>query len=206
MFVIGPVSKMRKWEAEEILRNTVQSKVGPLQHRRMDPSTTFTWFVENRFVPVMSGGWRPPTKKTNEYDLAHYIGPVFGSRALGSISEYDLQVFLNGLAAKGFSETIVKHCYALLKSVFKMARKQKFVDENPAEDIFVPETKPVKRPTITAEQIRGLYEAIEDPRDHALMCAGVFCAPRTSEAFGLTWKSYCGDHFVFTDTAWEGEL
>jgi integrase len=206
MVVIGAVSKMRKWEAEEILRKTVQAKVGPTQHQRMDPATTFAWFVENRYVPMKSGGWRPSTKKTNEYDFAHYISPVFGSKSLGSISEYDLQVFLNNLAARGFSESIVKHCRALLKSVFKAARKQKFIDENPAEDIFMPETKPVKRPITAAEHIRALYGAIEDPRDHALMCAGLFCAPRTSEAFGLTWKSYRGDHFVFTDTAWEGEL
>jgi hypothetical protein len=206
MFVIGPVSKFKKWEAESILRKTVEAKVGPLQEQRMDPATTFGWFIENRFVPMKSGGWRKPTKQTNDYDINHYLIPPFGTKALGAISEYDLQVFLNGLADRGFSESVVKHCYALLKSVFKAARKQKFIDDNPAEDIFMPDTKPVKRPTTTAAYIRALYEAIEDPRDHALMCAGLFCAPRTSEAFGLTWKSYRGDHFVFTDTAWEGEL
>jgi hypothetical protein len=206
MFVIGSVSKLRKWEAEEILRKTVESKVGPVQEQRMDPATTFGWFIENRFVPTRSGGWGEATKNTNIYDLKHYIVPVFGSRALGSITEDDLQMFLNRLAVQGYSESILKHCYALLKSVFKMARKRKFVCDNPAEELFMPITKPVKRPTSTPEYIRALYEAIEDPRDHALMCAGLFCAPRTSEAFGLTWKAYRGDHFVFSDTAWEGKL
>jgi integrase len=204
MFVIGPVSKFKKWEAENILRTTAESRVGPIQEQRMDPATTFGWFVKNRFIPTKSGGWSPATKNSNTYDLDHYIGPVFDRRALGSISEDELQMFLNNLAAKGYSESVVKHCYALLKAVFKMVRKRKFISDNPAEDIFLPRTKPVKKPTATAEIIRTLYD--EDPRDHALMCAGLFCAPRTSEAFGLTWKAYRGDHFVFSDTAWEGRL
>ena len=205
MFVIGFVSKMRKWEAEDILRNTVESKVGPLQHRRMDPATTFDWFVENRYVPMKKGGWGEATEATNKYDLKHYLLPAFGPRAIGSISEYDVQVFLNKLATR-YSDAVVRHCYTLLKSIFKMARKQKFVDDDPAEDVVMPKTKPVKKPTVAAQQIRALYEAIEDPRDHALMCAALFCAPRTSEAFGLTWKSYRGDHFRFSSTAWEGKL
>ena len=206
MFVIGQVSKMRKWEAEDVLRKTVEEKVGPLQQQRMDPATTFGWFVENRYIPMKSGKWRKATKQGMEYELKHYIGAAFSTRALGSITEYDLQVFLNKLAMDEFSDSIVRHCYTLLKSVFKMARKQKFIDENPAEDIFKPETKPVKKPVSKAEYIRALYQAVEDERDHALMCAGLFCAPRTSEAFGLTWKAYHGDHFIFEDTAWEGEL
>jgi hypothetical protein len=64
----------------------------------------------------------------------------------------------------------------------------------------------VKKPTTTAQFIRALYEGIEDARDHALMCAALFCAPRTSGAFGLTWKCYRGDHFRFCGTAWEGKL
>ena len=206
MFVIGQVSKMRKWEAENVLRKTVAEKVGPLQQQRMDPATTFGWFVENRYVPMKSGKWRKATKQGTGYELRHYLGAAFWIRPLGSISEYELQIFLNKLATDGFSDSIVRHCYTLLKSVFKMARKQKFVDENPAEDIFKPETRPVKKPVAKAEYIRAMYEAIEDERDHALMCAGLFCAPRTSEAFGLTWKAYHGDHFIFEDTAWEGEL
>lgn len=188
MFVIGHVSKMRKWEAEDVLRKTVEEKVGPLQQQRMDPATTFGWFVENRYIPIKSGKWRKATKQGTGYDLKHYLGMAFGHRALGSITEHDLQVFLNKLATDGYSDSVVRHCYTLLKSIFKMARKQKFVVENPAEDIFKPETKPVKKPVSKAEYIRALYEAIEDERDHALMCAGLFCAPRTSEAFGLTWK------------------
>lgn len=173
MFVIGAVSKMRKWEAEDVLRKTVEAKAGPLQQARMDPATTFDWFIENRYVPMKSGSWGEATRQTNEYDLKHYLSPTFGHRALSTISEYDLQVFLNNLA-ENYSDSVVRHCHTLLRSIFKMARKQKFIAENPAEDIAKPKTKPVKKPTSSAQFIRALYEAIEDPRDHALMCAALF--------------------------------
>jgi integrase len=38
------------------------------------------------------------------------------------------------------------------------------------------------------------------------MCIGLFCATRTSETFGLQWKSYRGDRLMIESTAYEGEL
>src|ERR1700730_2732901 len=59
---------------------------------------------------------------------------------------------------------------------------------------------------MTPEQINLLIEAIEDPHDLCLMCIGLFCATRTSETFGLQWKSYGGDSLMIHSTAYEGEL
>ncbi len=70
MFVIGPVSKMRKWEAEDLMRKKVEAKVGPLQHQHLDPATTFGWFVENRYVPIKTGRWRPLRKKLTSMTLS----------------------------------------------------------------------------------------------------------------------------------------
>jgi len=38
------------------------------------------------------------------------------------------------------------------------------------------------------------------------MCIGLFCATRTSETFGVQWKSCPGDRLVILNTAYEGEL
>ena len=59
---------------------------------------------------------------------------------------------------------------------------------------------------MTPEQINLLIEAMEDPHDLCLMCIGLFCATRTSETFGLQWKSYGGDSLMIHSTAYEGEL
>ncbi len=45
------------------------------------------------------------------------------------------------------------------------AQKPSFITANPSEDTKMPETKAVSRPTMTAEQIIKLIDAIEDPHD-----------------------------------------
>ena len=67
-------------------------------------------------------------------------------------------------------------------------------------------TRPVKKPKINAEQIKALVKGIKDPHDKCLMSVGLFCALRTSEAFGVKWKAYLGDTLVVETTAYEGEV
>jgi len=88
----------------------------------------------------------------------------------------------------------------------KMAQKLKFIADNPGEETKMPATRPVERPTMTPGQINSLIRAIENPHDLCLMCIGLFCATRTSETFGLQWKSYLGDRLMIHSTAYEGEL
>ena len=87
-----------------------------------------------------------------------------------------------------------------------MARKLKLLPEDPSEELKMPQTKEVKRPIMTAKQISDLINAIEDIHDLCLMSIGLFCATRTSETLGLTWKSYAGDRLIPLNTALEGRL
>jgi hypothetical protein len=64
----------------------------------------------------------------------------------------------------------------------------------------------VKRPSKTTKQIRDLIGVIEDGHDLCLMSIAVFCATRTSQTLGLTWKSYAGDKLIPLNTAFEGQL
>jgi integrase len=116
-----------------------------------------------------------------------------------------LQTQLNDLAGK-YSESIVKHAFVNLRSIMRVAHKLKFIAENPGDDTGMPDTRAVERPTITPEQINCLIQGIEEPHDLCLMCIGLFCATRTSETFGLQWKSYLGDSLMIHNTAYEGRL
>ena len=59
---------------------------------------------------------------------------------------------------------------------------------------------------MTAEQIAKLIDSIKDVHDLCLMSVALFCATRTSETLGLTWKSYAGDKLIPHNTAFEGRL
>jgi integrase len=100
----------------------------------------------------------------------------------------------------------VRHVFSNVKAIFRIARKMKFIAEDPAEDLRMPDTRIVKKPKIEPKMILDLIDSIPHPRDRALLAVGCFCGPRTSENLGLTWKSYAGDHFIVYDTAYEGTL
>jgi integrase len=206
--VLGKKSGLRKWEAEKKLQEIILRENGEGKATAVlpaDDSITFDWFVTERFLPMRRGRWRPATKEKTEFEIDRYLVERFKNVPVREIGTFELQVLLNDLARK-YSESIVKHAYVNLRAIMKTALKLKLVSENPGEDVKMPETRAIKRPTMTAQQIMSLIDAIEDPHDLCLMSIGLFCATRTSETFGLQWKSYGGDRLIVHGTAYGGRL
>jgi integrase len=206
--VLGSKSELRKWEAEQKLQTVIQEENGKSVTgfvAKADDSVTFGWFVKEKYIPMRGGQWRPATKQKTEFEINKYLVENFKSVPMRDLGLFELQVRLNKLA-ESYSDSIVRHAFVNIRSIMRLARKLKFLQEDPAEDLKKPQTKEVKRPTMTAEQIAKLIDAIEDVHDLCLMSVALFCATRTSETLGLTWKSYAGDKLIPLNTAFEGEL
>jgi integrase len=206
--VLGLKSELRKWEAEKKLQEVILKENGNGNADRLvisDDTVTFGWFVAERYLPMRRGRWRPPTREKTEFEISKYLVAKFSGVPLRRITAFEMQMVLNNLAER-YSESIVKHAYVNLRSIMRVAHKLKFVSENPGEDLSMPETKTVHRPTMNTEQVAKLIDAIEDPHDLCLMGIALFCATRTSETFGLQWKSYAGDRLVVHGTAYAGRL
>jgi integrase len=203
---LGYIGKLKKWEAKEKLKSLIAEELGTQQGaERPDPKTTFGWFVEYRYLPMREGRWHKGTKDKTTYEINRYLGEYFRDRSPGEVTQFELQVHLNRLA-QDFSDSIVRHAFSNLKAIFCTARKMKFIVEDPAEDLLMPDTRTVQKPKIEPKMILDLIDSIPHPRDRALLAVGCFCGPRTSEDLGLTWKSYAFDHFIIHDTAYEGTL
>jgi integrase len=197
---------MKKWEAREKLQSLIAEDLGLQQSaKRPDPKTTFAWFVRHRYLPMREGRWHQATKEKTSYEIERYLVEYFGDCSIEEVTQFELQIHLNRLA-EDFSDSIVRHAFSNIKAIFRTARKMKFLVEDPAEDLFMPDTRVVEKPKIEPRMILDLIESIPHPRDRALLAVGCFCGPRTSESFGLTWKSYSVDHLIVYDTAYEGEL
>jgi integrase len=200
--------ELRKWEAEKKLQGVIlmENGNGNVAHLVIsDDTVTFGWFVAERYLPMRRGRWRPSTREKTEFEISKYLVAKFSEVPLRKITGFEMQMVLNNLAER-YSESIVQHAYVNLRSIIRVAYKLKFVSENPGEDLRMPETKTVHRPTMSTEQVAKLIDAIEDPHDLCLMGIALFCATRTSETFGLQWKSYAGDRLVVQDTAYAGRL
>jgi integrase len=127
------------------------------------------------------------------------------SKALCELEKFHCQVFLNGLAEKSFSFTVVDHCRTMLKAILEEAVDSDLVGKNPARKLVNPETKETEKHVLPKSEARALLEALPF-RDKLIVAIAAFCAMRPGEIFGLRWSSWRGDHLQIESTAWRGIL
>lgn len=206
---ICPKANTPKWKAQQKLQEIIVRESGgngTAPTLLPDDSVTFAWFVNQRYIPMREGAWSPAYKKSNIYGLGHYLTSRFGERPLRNLDTFEIQIWLNQLAAKGYSEAVVGHCFTNIRAITRLAKKLKFLSEDPAEDVTKPQTKSIERPVMTREQIALLLRAINDVHDLCLLYVGIFCGTRTSEVMGMQWKSWNGESLMPHGTAFEGKL
>ena len=67
---LGYIGKLKKWEAKEKLKSLIAEDLGPQQAtERLDPKTTFGWFVKHRYLPMREGRWHKATKDKTGYEI-----------------------------------------------------------------------------------------------------------------------------------------
>jgi hypothetical protein len=96
-------SKMTKSEAREALRLEVARQTGQdLGEGRVlkDSSTTFEWFVRNRYFPLRKGDWRPETAKEKMAQLEIDLIARFGEYPLDAFDRFMLQTHVYDLALR----------------------------------------------------------------------------------------------------------
>ncbi|MGA2978039.1 MAG: tyrosine-type recombinase/integrase [Terriglobales bacterium] len=199
---LGEKSKMRKWEAENKLRGIIATHA---KHQPGADHQTLAWFARERFLPMHSPQWAPATKELNTGNIDHHIVPALGDLLLTEIDKFRCQVFLNDLAARGFSFSLVDHNRTLLKSILEEAIDAELIGRNPARKLKMPETKMPVKFVLPKDQARTLLDSLCF-RDRLIAMIAAFCAMRPGEIFGLTWSSWRGDHFQIESTAWRGQF
>src|SRR6202789_872617 len=207
---LAPKAGTPKWKAEEKLRDIILKDTkgpGPTPTLPPDDTVTFRWFVKERYIPMRRGSWSPTYKKTNTYNLEHYLIGHFGEMPLRNLSTFEIQVWLNKLVEeKDYSDSVVRSCFNNIRAITHLARKQKFLAEDPGEDVTMPITKISEKPVMPINLMLLLLGAIEDLGDLCLMLVGIFSGPRASEAMGFQWKSWTGVSLMPYGTAVEGQF
>jgi hypothetical protein len=159
-----PKAGTPKWKAEQMLHAIILNETGvPAKTTTTiaDDSATFRWFVEERYILMRQSAWSQAYRKINSYEIRHYLVDRFGRIPLGQLGTFEIQVWLNKLAGQ-YSQSVVRHCYAYIRSITHMAKKLGFLTIDPAEDVTMPQTKPVAKPQMAQEQILALIGGIHD--------------------------------------------
>jgi hypothetical protein len=79
-----------------------------------DSSTTFEWFVRNRYFPLRQGDWRPETAKEKMAQIEIDLIDKFGELPLESMDRFMLQTHVNQLADR-YNPDRVKQARSYLK-------------------------------------------------------------------------------------------
>jgi integrase len=171
---LGEKSKVRKWEAEEKLRKIISTAH---KQQPFGNSLTFQWFTRERFLPMREPQWAPSTRETNLYNLEHHLLPALGGTPLTELDKFKCQIFLNGLAQRGFSFTVVDHNRTMLKAILEEALDADLIGKNPARKLVNPETKEPKKQVLSKTDARTLLGALSF-RDRLIAMIAAFCAMR----------------------------
>jgi hypothetical protein len=157
-----PKAGTPKWKAEQMLHAIILKETAvPAKTSTAisDDSATFRWFVEERYLPMRQGAWSPAYRKTNTYEIQHYLVAQFGRVPLRQLGTFEIQVWLNGLAEKGYSQSVVRHCFSNIRAITHLAKKQKYLSEDPGEDVTMPLMNPIHKPRMTrSKSWRSLVE------------------------------------------------
>ena len=116
---------------------------------------TFRWFVKERYIPMRRGSWSPTYKKTNTYNLEHYLIGHFGDLPLRNLSTFEIQVWLNKLVEeKDYSESVVRQLF-----------QQHSRHHSSGEEAEVPDRRPRRRRQHADHKARQKAGSCEiDPR------------------------------------------
>jgi integrase len=184
-------SKMTKLEAREALRAEITKRTGQNLAGRVlkDSSTTFEWFVRNRYFPVRKGDWRPQTAKEKMAQIEIDLIARFGEYPLDSFDRFMLQTHVNELAER-YSQDRVKQARSYLKSIFDEAIEQEFLIKDPTRKLKIPKNLRPKDKTVLSWEQLWLVLANTERRDSLLLMLDTTEALRPSELFALRWRSF----------------
>jgi integrase len=150
---------------------------------------TFKSFYDDRFLPLKTH-WGQPHRESFTYIMKTYVLPKVGGLSLNAIDKVTVQVILNAYA-KRLSKNTISHIRRTMVEVFEEAVEQEFITRNPATKTHIPEEAAEADETIlTKQNLFDLIDNILDPRDRAIFAVGSFCALRTSELFGMSWRAF----------------
>jgi hypothetical protein len=115
---ICPKANTPKWKAEQMVQEIILKECNgrvPTQTLPPDDSVTFGWFVKQRYIPMRQGKWSPAYRKTNTYQLEHYLTSQFGDIPLRKLETFGIQIWLTRVTRNQWCASVLR-TYARLRT------------------------------------------------------------------------------------------
>jgi len=183
--VLGRIREISKRQA---LRMAAE-RLGAINQGRHKPElmSCFERFVLDRWEMNIIPMLRFSTARNYRNIIRVHLIPFFGQMRFSEIGPADVQMFL-AEKAKRYAPKTVLTMRNLLSKIFGTAQKWAYLQTNPAQGTQVPSQVAMReRLTLTPEQVRALFEELEEMYKTMVLLA-VLSGLRRGEIFGLRWK------------------
>jgi integrase len=201
MVMLGSRAKLKKFEAEQKLREIITREVGT-GGARPDDTVSLEWFWTNRFLPLKT--WRRSTRDAVVYVMKNHVLPRFGDARLCDLRKFDLQTHLNKLA-ENYSKSVVDKARTWVRAVLEEAVEQEYLRKNPARKLVMPPTRETCKRFLTPEEYRKILSVLTG-RDRLIFRLFVLCAFRPGELFALRWRSFLSRALRIEEAVYRGKL
>ena len=115
----------------------------------------------------------------------------FTGKELRDIKLEDILLWLESYQLRSASQNTINNKLAAIKSLFSLAMKTGYLQDNPAALIKTPKAKDALNERILAEEdIKKLMEAAHAGRDKTFLKLVYFLGLRVSEGLGLNWSDF----------------
>jgi len=119
-----------------------------------------------------------------------HLFPAWGDRPINRITTADIQVFLN--ERSHLAEKTLKEMLVLIRAIFRSAKEDKLIIENPAEStrLTIPSSKKTEREALTEDELADIVRSLSklEDDDRRLMSLLIFTGMRRGEVLGLRWE------------------
>src|SRR5215216_2286204 len=134
------------------------------------------------------GSVRASTHASYERQVGRYIIPAIGRAKLEKLTPAHVQRLYREMQDRGLSARTVQYTHAVLHRALKQVKRWGMVNRNVAEDVDRPQLKRDEIQPLDREQTRGLLQAAEGDRLHALYVVAVTLGLRPGEMLALRWS------------------
>ena len=130
---------------------------------------------------------RPSTFASYSGHIRRHLIPAFGQMQLAKLGPEHVQILIGEKLGDGLSPRRVLYIRAVLRRALSDAVRWGLVHRNAASLARGPKAEPGEVRPMTAEQVAGFLEAIDDDRLAALYVAAIALGLRQGELLGLRW-------------------
>ncbi len=182
--------------SETKAKNAAAKLYAEVADGRAQATTSSVGRLLDDWVAHLEARGRAP-KTIHEYKrLAASIKETLGPVELRRLTGADIDRFYTALRARGLAPVSVRHYHTALGAALHQAVRWGWIDRSPMEQATPPGVEQVEPQAPTAEEIRALVVAAENPNDprkgNPDMAALIFCAATTGcrrgELLALRWS------------------